>query len=191
LKVTIMDPDEWERRRKEHPFDKIDELFEQFGIDPNEFDRMFRDMHRNVLDAMKSGSGIEPGKPFVAGFSFKMGPDGRPIIENFGNRPQRVPGGIAKMSDEREPVTDVVDEGDKIAVTMEIPGVDKSEIRLQARDDALEVSVDSERRKYHKIVRLPATVKPQSAKATYKNGVLDVTMERAEKGDGGVPVTVD
>jgi HSP20 family protein len=186
-----MDEDEIRRRRKESPFDKIDELFEQFGLDPGEFDKMFREMHRNLMDAMRSGSGIEPGKPFVSGFSFKLGPDGRPIIENFGNRPQRVPGGLARISDEREPVTDVVEEGDRIAVTMEIPGVDKSEIRLNAREDTLEISVDSERRKYHKIVRLPAAVKPSSAKATYKNGVLDVSMERAKPGGTGVPVQVE
>ena len=73
---------------------------------------------------------------------------------------------------------------------MEIPGVDKRDIKISARADALEVSVDTDRRKYHKILRLPGKVKPETTKATYTNGVLDVTMERAEAGEG-VPVEVE
>lgn len=186
-----MTDDDRNRRRREDPFDAIDDLFNQMGVDPTEFDRMFRDIQRSFMDAMKSGSGIEPGKPFVTGFSFKMGPDGRPHIENFGNRPTRQGTGTPHISDEREPVTDVVEEGDHVAVTMEIPGVEKSDINISAHPESLEISVDSEKRKYHKVVKLPKPVKPESAKATYKNGVLDVTMQRQEKESGGYQINVD
>lgn len=187
----MTDEDERRRKRREDPFDAIDDLFDQMGVDPTEFDRMFRDIQRSFMEAMKSGSGIEPGKPFVTGFSFKMGPDGKPRIENFGNRPTRQKGGMPNISDEREPLTDVVEDDTTIAVTMEIPGVDKKDINIQAHDDSLEISVDDEKRKYHKTVKLPGEVKPESAKATYKNGVLDVTLQRTEKKSGGYQINVE
>jgi HSP20 family protein len=183
--------DERRRRRREDPFDAIDDLFEQMGLDPGEFDRMFRDIQRSFMDAMRSGGGIEPGKPFVTGFSFKMGPDGRPRIENFGNRPTRAKGGMPHISEEREPITDLVEDESTIAVTMEIPGVEKKDIHIQAHPDSLEISVDNEARKYHKTVKLPAEVQPETAKATYKNGVLDVTLQRTAQRQGGYQINVE
>ncbi len=186
-----MDDDEpRDRDKKRDPFDAFDDIFERMGFDRGEFDRMFREIQKAMFDAMKSGSGVEPGKPFVTGFSFKMGPDGKPHIENFGNRPRRSQGGLPVISDEREPLTDIIEDEDTIAITMEIPGVDKRDIKLSARVDALEVSVDTDRRKYHKILRLPGKVRPETTKATYNNGVLDVTIERADVGEG-VPIEVE
>lgn len=177
-------------RKRPSPFDAFEDIFDKMNVDPSEFDKMFRDLHKSVMDAMRSGTGMPPGKPFVTGFSFRMGPDGRPHIENFGNRPARRPGEMPRISDEREPLTDLVEDGKHIAVTMEIPGVEKTDIQLEAKADSLEISVDTEARKYHKIVRLPGKVKPESTKATYKNGILDVILERAESA-GGVPVSIE
>lgn len=191
--VDIDDEDEPvrpRRKRQANPFDAIEDIFDQFGVDPNEFDKMFRDVHKSLMDAMRSGGGMEPGKPFVTGFSFRMGPDGKPHFDNFGNRPQRQPGGMPRISDEREPLTDVVEDKEHVAVTMEIPGVDKTDIQLEAKEDSLEISVDTDSRKYHKIVRLPGKVKPDTTKATYKNGILDVTIKRADTGKG-VPVPIE
>lgn len=178
-----MQPDDDPRKRKS-PFDAFDDLFEQMGIEPDEFERMFRDVHKSLMDAMRSGSGIEPGKPFVTGFSFKMGPDGKPRFENFGNRPTSAPGGVPRISDQREPLTDIIEDKDAIAVTLEIPGVRKEDISIEARPDVLEISVDTEARKYHKIVRLPGKVKPETTKATYNNGILDITLQREDAGEG-------
>ena len=38
--------------------------------------------------------------------------------------------------------------------------------------------VNTPKRKYHNIFRLPCSVKPKTAETTYKNGVLDVVMKR-------------
>ncbi len=170
--------------------------FRNMGIDPNDFKKLVEEMQRNLQEAFKEW-GADPSKSFVGGFQVKVGPDGKPRINTFGNKPQvkPAPGGKGKgiasiVSDEREPLTDVIDDGATIAVTMEIPGVTREDIDLQMNETDLEISVDTERRKYHKRVKLPAAVDPKTTKATYNNGVLDVTVSKTAGPSGGVKIQV-
>lgn len=170
------DPEDKDRRPKS-PFD---EFFRGMGLDPREFDRLFDDMQRSLQEAFRNMGGIEPGRPYVHGFSFKIGPDGKPQISEFGNRPQRPSKGAARpvFSEEREPVTDLIEEAKQISVTMELPGIDKKDIDIRVAEHELEIHVDTPHRKYYKSLKLPAPVKPTTTKATYKNGVLDVVVEK-------------
>jgi HSP20 family protein len=165
--------------RRGPPKSPFDEFFRGFGIEPDEFDRMFEQMNRALQEAMRNLGGFEPGKPYVHGFSFKIGPDGKPIVSEFGNRPQKPASGSKPViSPEREPLTDLIEERNQIAATLEIPGVDKKDIDIRVTETEIEINVDNEKRKYHKLIRLPSRVKPTTTKATYKNGVLDVTVQK-------------
>ena len=62
----------------------------------------------------------------------------------------------------------------------ELPGVEKTDIKLHGTEDSLEISVDTPQYKYYKEVKLPAKVKVKEAKSSYKNGVLEVILPRAE-----------
>ncbi len=177
-------------------FDSFDEMFRSMGMDMRDFHRMFDDIQRQLMDAMRN-AGAEPGKPVVHGFSFKVGPDGKPQFEHFGNRPpsidpsQFTSGTPLNVSDTREPLTDII-EGDKdIAVTLEVPGVEKGDIKVSAKAERIEISVDNEMRKYHKVVNLPAKVDPATTKATYNNGILDITVQKIDHDDGGVSIQVE
>lgn len=175
------------------PFRNMDEWFRSMGIDARDFQRLFDELQRNLQDAFRN-VGQDPSKGFVSGFSVRMGPDGKPNFSTFGNKPSvgRGPPGTPRIaSDEREPLTDVIEDEKQVAITMEMPGVQKEDINLNMTEDALEISVDNERRKYHKRVRLPVKVDPDTTKATYKNGILDVTVQRVEKGPAGVRIHVD
>ncbi len=172
-----MNPDDdernWRRRRK--PFDF-------FGID-DDFDEMFREMERMMERLFRGFSydKLPPGKSFVHGFTIRVGPDGKPKMEEFGNRPLKDSEGEPLISDEREPLTDIIEGNEEVSVTVEIPGVDKQDINLNVEESTLEITVDSPHRKYHKIVDLPCDVQPKTTKATYKNGVLDVVIRRKDK----------
>jgi HSP20 family protein len=175
------------------PLRNMDEWFRAMGIDARDFQHLFDDLQRNLQDAFRN-LGQDPSKGFVSGFSVRMGPDGKPHISTFGNKAAvaRGPGGAPAISaDEREPLTDVIEDEKQVAITMEMPGVDKTDINLNMTEDALEISVDNERRKYHKRVRLPVKVDPATTKATYKNGILDVTVKRLSPGEAGVRIQVD
>ena len=168
------------RRRRRNPFD-IFGFDEDFIRDIFEDERIMDDIRRMTEELMRMFTNAQPGKPIVHGFKIHIGPDGKPRIEDFGNRPIRTPDGEPQISEEREPLTDIIEGDDDVAVTVELPGVEKEDIDLNVTKDTLEIKVDTPQRKYHKIVDLPCDVIPKTTKATYKNGVLDIAIKRKEK----------
>ena len=82
-----MDPfdEDKDKRRRRNPFD-------DFGIDEDFFkdffndDRVRDDIQRMTEELMKMLSNAQPGKPVMHGFKVQFGPDGKPRIEDFGNR---------------------------------------------------------------------------------------------------------
>jgi HSP20 family protein len=174
--------------------DPFDDFFRGLGMDPSQFDRLFDEMQKALGRMLSEGGPLEPGKPYMHGFSFKMGPDGKPHIVEFGNRPNRDPAKKnVTLSDEREPLTDVIESAKDIAVTVEMPGVEKNDIDLHVTKEECEITVDAEHRKYHKAIKLPSRVKPETTKATYKNGILDIVIQKEAQGQpkGGLKVKVD
>ncbi len=178
-----MDPfdEDGNKRKKRNPFDPFG-FDDDFIKDLFSDERVMDDIKRMTEEMMKMFSNVQPGgKPFVHGFKIHMGPDGRPRIEDFGNRTINTPDGEPSISEEREPLTDLIEGDDDVAVTVELPGVEKNDIDLNVTGDILEINVGTSGRKYHKLVNLPCDVLPKTTKATYKNGILDVVVKRKEK----------
>jgi HSP20 family protein len=179
-----MDPFDEDKKRRKNPFDNFD--FDDFFKNLFNDDRFGDDIKRMTEEMMKMfSSGIQPGKPFVHGFKVEFGPDGKPRIEDFGNKPIKSPEGQPAISDSREPITDIIEGENDVAITVEIPGVEKGDIDLNATENTLEIKVDTPQRKYQKVIDLPCGVKPKTTKATYKNGILDVVITRKEKKKDG------
>jgi len=157
----------------------------------DELDREFEEMERNIgkmFEEMRKASieGHAEEGPYVYGFSMRVGPDGKPHVEEFGNVSDREG---TDISMDREPLTDVIEGNNEISIIAELPGIEKKDIELSATEDSLSIKVDTPERKYHKELRLPARVKPDTTKASYKNGVLEVKLKRVK--DSGVKVSVD
>ncbi|ELZ94795.1 hsp20 type chaperone [Haloferax mucosum ATCC BAA-1512] len=74
----------------------------------------------------------------------------------------------------------VYDEGASLRLVADLPGVDKDAIDLKCDGETLTISAAGDRREYDERVRLPARVDEHSASATFNNGVLQVTFDRAE-----------
>lgn len=162
----------------------------------------FRNFSKNIFKQLGLGSpedlGLDPKKleemrkkgakgPFVYGFSVKFGPDGKPIFDNFGNikspelRVEKEKESTTSAS-VREPLTDVIEEDDEVIVVVELPGVTKEDIMLDANEDTIEIKADGgEDRKYQKNLILPAKINPDQAKARYTNGILEVRLEKVEE----------
>ena len=176
-----MDPFERDKdkRRRKNPFDFIDD---------DEFERIFDEMQKmfestnfkEMIEEMLRG-GLGSNKRFIHGFSVNIGPDGKPKIQEFGNRSLKTSTGEPMISEEREPLTDIIEGDDDVAVTVELPGVEKDDVDLNVTGDMIEITVDTPNRKYHKRLDLPCNVKPKTTKATYKTGILDVVIKRKEK----------
>ncbi len=121
-------------------------------------------------------SHLKEGMKGVFGFSIKTAVGGKPIVEPFGNI-KKTPKG-PKVEEEREPITDVFDEKDEIRVYAEMPGVSQEDIKLDLKEDILDISVQSGDRKYHKEILLPVKVKAENLTSFYKNGILEIKIKK-------------
>ena len=55
-----------------------------------------------------------------------------------------------------------------------MPGVNKENIKISVHDNSVEVKSNDPQRKYHEIIDLPPETDTETAKSTYKNGVLEI-----------------
>lgn len=181
-----MDFDEWFRKRftRGFFFTDIDEMIKEME---KEFERSFKELEAKIPrdyvreKRLPDGSITKEWGPFIYGYSMTLGPDGKPIIREFGNIKPGVAGPTPlEFRGAREPFVDVLDEADEIKVVAELPGVEKEEINLEATDRNLIISAESRSKKYYKELELPASVDPSSAKSTFKNGVLEVTLKKVQ-----------
>lgn len=164
-----------------------------FNLDiDSEFQKISEEMERMMREAQKQQGGrVSSSRPLVYGFSMRSGPDGKPVVEEFGNVPARIKG-KSKDFEEREPLIDLIEDSKQVTVIVELPGVEKEDIKLNASEDKLEVRVSNARHKYSKEVDLHVKVKPNSAKATYKNGLLEVKLDRVKPvKEEGRPIKVE
>ncbi len=172
----------WRRKRRVPFFPRdLDQYFDEMD---RYFEEMFKDIQTRVpRDLVKErelpgGGKIREMGPFVYGYSVTVGPDGKPVIREFGNiKPSLRGKEPVELSEKREPLVDVLDEKDTVKVLAELPGVEKTDINLGIEGKALTISVDAPR-KYFKKVDLPVEVDVEGTQARYKNGILEVTLKK-------------
>ena len=112
----------------------------------------------------------------VYGISVHMGLGGKPVIEQFGNVRQGAAGPV--VGETREPLVDVLDEGDSLSVIVELPAIAEQDIRLHVEGDVLEVSAATGDRKYYKAILLPSAVAGERVASSYRNGVLEIKLPK-------------
>lgn len=112
----------------------------------------------------------------VYGFSLRVGLGGRPIIEQFGNVKATEEGAV--VAEVREPLVDVLDEGDYLVIIAELPGVEAEDVHQEVEGDILELRAETSDRKYSKEVLLPAAVDPASMRSSYRNGILEIRLRK-------------
>ena len=161
----------WRRRKKKEPwFSDIYEELERLGdlIDETIQKAFYTSSEKTLVRRNR-----------VQGFSIKIGPDGKPRIREFNNRQPRQ--AEPEVSDDLEPLVDIIEDGETLVVLAVLPGVKKDEIELRATESCLTVSVNADNFEWYNEFKLPTRVKPKSARASYKNGVLEVRLEKLEK----------
>lgn len=112
----------------------------------------------------------------VYGLTVKTGLGGRPMVEPFGNVKRTSRGPV--VQEEREPLVDVFDEKDHLLIIIELPGVEEEHISAGVQGDILTISAANGERKYHKEVVLPENVDASILKSKYKNGVLEIKINK-------------
>ena len=95
------------------------------------------------------------------------------------------------------PTVDITEDTDKYTLTFDIPGVDKSDVRMSFADNTLKVSgerktveeqkdvtchrIERVYGKFYRSFNFPTLVSSDKISADYKNGVLTVTVPKAEE----------
>jgi HSP20 family protein len=115
-----------------------------------------------------------------------IGPDGKPRVKEFGNMkpPHSLgPGFVAKplISGEREPLVDVITSDKEVKVTVEMPGIAKENIKINAYEDKVEIKSEDPQRKYHRIIDIPPEADIETVKSTYRNGILEIIFKKKEE----------
>ena len=188
----LSNDDWWSRwlRRRRLPFfsgfEDFDEVFREMEERmKREFEELSKRAPRDLVRerVLPNGSKVRSWGPFVYGYSMTIGPDGKPQVREFGNvKPETRRGRPSiGISEKREPLVDVLETNGEVRVVAELPGVEKKDIKLYGTDNTLTISVDIPQRKYYKEVELPSEIDPKQAKSTYKNGVLEVTLQKRKK----------
>jgi HSP20 family protein len=172
----------------------FEDMFRGFDRMKQEMEREFEEMEKRIpKDLIREYTTSEGGKvrevgPMVYGYSMTVGPDGKPRIREFGNvKPSRL--GFAgftrpEISSETEPLVDVTTTDKEVKVVVEMPGVGKDKIKVNAYDNTVEVKSEDPRRKYHRTIEIPVETDIETAKSNYNNGILEVTFKKKEQTKG-------
>jgi HSP20 family protein len=160
----------------------------RFGTDDvfDAIERMIEDLQKDMERSFKELQSFdEQSKPLIYGFTMSIGPDGEPVIKTFGDK--EIGTGF------REPVYDqfVKNDTGEVTVTIEMPGVSNEDIELNLAENSLSISTPNSEKKYKCVIDLKVPVDPTSAKATYKNGILNVTMRVKGKSNKGIKISVE
>lgn len=102
---------------------------------------------------------------------------------------------------------DLVDEGDTYTITADLPGYEKEDIEVRLSGSTLKISAERDieteegdgeyvrhersRESVSRSVRLPESVVEDETDASYKNGVLTVTLSKESRLDGGKSISIE
>ena len=166
-----------------------------------EFQKMFKEIFKQLAKNLpKELQGLSPEEitrefmkkgPIMYGFNIGFGPDGKPIMDSFGNLEKEPISGKRKVRKTREPLVEVNEDQDQIIVIAEMPGVSKEDIELNATNRSLTISTEKVvfGRSYFKEIDLPAAINSDYAKARYTNGILEVKLKKLK--EKGKPIDIE
>jgi HSP20 family protein len=123
------------------------------------------------------------------------------MFEDFFRRPfgRTFGSGIPRMMEEIEPApnVDIFEEGDNIILKSEMPGMSKDDVEVNLTDDSITISGEKkkeekvEKKDYYRVERsfgsfkrsfaLPSEVQTDKARASFKDGVLEVKIPKSEE----------
>jgi HSP20 family protein len=154
-----------------------DMIDKEFSEAEDMLNRIFRTVREiNPLDL---ASGSISNVPYYYGYQITVGPDGKPHAREFGNiRPSAK--GLIKQAGVRAPLVDTaIDEKhNTLRVTAEMPGINKEDIKVNVSGKYVTIHAEKGDKKYH--TDIPVDVElddTSSAKATYTNGILELSIK--------------
>lgn len=119
---------------------------------------------------------IKKGMKGVYGFTINTAGGSSPKVETFGNI-KKTPEG-PRVDEEREPITDIFNEENEIMIIAEMPGIEEQEIKIELKEDILEISAVNKNRTYRKELLLPVKVIKSDLQHKFTNGILEIRIKK-------------
>jgi len=174
-----------------------DDLFTDFEEVEKEFEDVFMDTKAPkeiMIDyETQEDVGIGEFSSFVYGYSMTIELDDKSRVRSRNIRNDGVgSSGSSKkrkevskynrpqITSEREPLVEVNVYDKEVKVVLEMPGLSKEHIKIQAYKNSVEVSSDHPQRKYQ-VIDIPRVADIKTIRSTYKNGILEIVFKKKEK----------
>jgi len=179
--------------------------------------KLFRDFPSfddDVRDLFDAGD-MKNGQPIVWGYHFTLGPDGIPHYSAYSNVDKiqkQLQSQFSTSSAKELPaledhptLNDMTEDGYRLAhydtvqdenmlrVIVELPGVEKKDIDLTAKENFLTIATTHAVYKYKAEIPLKVTTMPKKIKASFKNGILELKLPivKKETDDAGDKVSIE
>ncbi|MGC8652223.1 MAG: Hsp20/alpha crystallin family protein [Candidatus Micrarchaeia archaeon] len=158
------------------------------GVNYNDMNRFNKYLNKIINDIMLKNLDIKSAledTPFQNGISIKFDESGMPIIEGISN--MMLQNQMDRRTDEM--LVDVVEKSDNIIIDAELRGVGASDVKIETTSTSVRITASTLDRHYDNRISLPCSVDPESGKAVFNNGILEVTLNKSP-GAQGVPVKI-
>jgi len=175
---------DWFRRFDSQYF--ADDLFTDFEEVEREVEDIFMDINapKEIMVDYETQEDIGVGEfsSFVYGYSMTVELDDKPHVSSKISKKRKVVSKYNRpqITSEREPLAEINIYDKEVKVILEIPGVSKEHIKIQAYKNSVEVFSDHPQRKYQ-VIDIPRVADIKTIRSTYKNGILEIVFKKKEK----------
>jgi len=154
-------------------------------------------MAERSVEKKKPEAALRPWRPFSELARWEN--DMQEVFELFGQRYwpfKRGPWSMLRMP-ESAPVVDVYDDEDDVVAKVELPGMSKDDIEVELTQHVLTIKGEKKKEEeakeedyyrseriygsFSRTVELPSEVQSEKAKASFKDGVLEVRVPKTEE----------
>ena len=164
----------------------VDDLITDFEEVEKEFEDVFMDTKAPkeiMIDyETQEDVGIGEFSSFVYGYSMTIELEDKPRVSSRSSKKRKVVSEYnePQITSEREPLAEVNVYDKEVKVVLEMPGLSKEHIKIQAYKNSVEISSNHPQRKYQ-VIDIPRVADIETIRSTYKNGILEIVFKKKEK----------
>jgi len=135
-------------------------------------------IYNALKDAIDSGELSSTGKPLFFSISMKIEPDGKAMVESFGNMASlRKMSGANSEKSLKEIFAEVIESEKEFVVTLELPFAREDDLNVRIFETKIIVSGLSPECFYKQVV-LEKPVAAEKAVRVFKNGILEIILPK-------------
>jgi HSP20 family protein len=164
-------------------------IFNDLFKDLDGFEEIFREFEHEMNDDLVNminkieSEDRHRSEPFIYGYSINIDENGKAEINEFGNIKSSSEGEEnLEVSESREPLVDIIEGKNAVTVVIELPGVEKSDIKVEIKESIIFVTTINSKN-YYKEIPLTGKIIANSARARYNNGILEIIINKDNKSD--------